>query len=113
MKGKLATLVTALLLASMQPATAAGSVTSTIGKMMMDQNYDTKLFIKMTASISNPIGCSTHPSWDFVLDTSSEFGWQLYAVLQNALNNSSQISVLGAGDCDTFSGIETLRRIEF
>ena len=78
----------------------------------MDQLYDTKLFVKMSAAVSNPITCSTHPSWDFVLDTSTELGWQMYAILQNAYNNGTQVSLLGAGDCDTYSGIETLRRID-
>ena len=91
---------------------ASDSVTGTVERLMMDENYDTKLFVKMSSPVLNPISCSTHPIWDFVLDVNTEFGWQMYAILLNAYHKNTQVTLLGKDDCGVFAGVETLRRVD-
>ena len=91
---------------------ASESVTGTVERMMMDEYYNTKLFVKVSSPVLNPISCSTHPIWDFVLDVNTELGWQMYAILLNAYHKSTQVTLLGKNDCGVFDGVETLRRID-
>ncbi|MEM7278614.1 MAG: hypothetical protein AAF385_10850 [Pseudomonadota bacterium] len=84
----------------------------TVDKLMMDEIHGQKLFIKMSGTVSTPATCSTHPSWDFVLDTSTEHGTQMYAILVNAHANNLSLSVIGTDNCNVNSSVETLRRFE-
>lgn len=91
---------------------AGTALNTTIDAMMMDENYDTKMFIRMAGPVTGKATCSAHPSWDFVIETGTPFGVQMYAILMNAYNKDLAISLLGKNTCDTYAGVETLRRID-
>lgn len=95
---------------SVEAAGVAGG--QTIDKAMMDATLDEKLFIKTSGTVSRKASCSTHPVWDFVVDTSTPLGIQIYAILMTMYKDGTPITLNGTGTCGIFSGIETLNRID-
>ncbi len=102
-----------VLLSAHTECNSAGlAANTTIDRMMMDENYGTKIYIKTAIPSNGGPACATQPTWDYVLDTGSQLGIQMYAILVSAHAKGTVLTLLGTHQCDVHATIETLRRIE-
>lgn len=83
-----------------------------IKKIMMDQNYSTKVYIVLDKSQASLIACHSNSSWQYVVDTGTEFGKQLYSILMILYTTGKSANFIGKNNCDVYFSIESLRRIE-
>ncbi len=99
------------LLSFMSNASESGQ--TTIVKTMMDSDYSTKLFINVGGNITRSTNhCHQNATWDFVLDTGTEFGKQMLSQLLMALAAEKKVKLFGSDTCIVNGTIEGLKRIE-
>lgn len=81
-----------------------------ISRIMMDQQYGQKLYVKLTPSPAK-IVCNTNSVWDFVLFSGSEVGEDMLSQMLIAYSEKKEIKILSNGKCDV-NNIEIATRIE-
>jgi predicted small integral membrane protein len=87
---------------------------ATIQKMMVDTTHGDRLFIRATGTAGSFPGCSTNGSWQYVLPLDTELKKDtMMSLILTAYVAGKEVRLIGKDLCDSFSTIETLRRIEF
>lgn len=107
------TLATLLLLLS--SGVLAGSVSGTlITRLMVDRSQGERIFIRIDGAVANSPSCNTNGTWQFVLPLTTEFEKDtITSLLLSAHMANKKVRLDGNNTCDSFSSIETLKRVEF
>jgi len=92
--------------ACLYAGTTSGTLIQTLG---LDNGAPDVLFISVDHTKSSPPGCQTNGSWAYVLPLAGDQNKKLYAMLLAARASQMPVTLVGAGVCDAFSGIETLQ----
>lgn len=90
----------------------ATTVTSTVSRIMLDQNNGVKAYVKPAAAMA-AAGCRTNLNWPFVIDISTEYGKRLYAAVLTAHTAGKPVVLRGTDACDLHAGVETLSAGDF
>ncbi len=104
------------ILASLSVAASAGKTSSAIiDQMMIDESYGGVIFIRAMGEAESQPECSgSNGQWDYVLPLKSELQKDtMTSFLLSAYMAGKRVQLIGNGTCDSFSSIETLRRVEF
>lgn len=104
-------LMTAALVLISAPACAT-TVSSTVSKVMLDQNNGVRAFVKPAAAMA-AAGCRANVDWPFVIDISTDYGKRLYAAVLTAYTASRPVVLKGTNACDLHPGVETLNAADF
>ena len=84
-----------------------------IDQLMVDEEYG-MVFIRAIGDTENQPECSGNGQWSYVLPLNSEIQkGTMTSFLLSAYMGGKRIQLIGKNSCDTFSSIETLKRIEF
>lgn len=90
----------------------ATTVTSSVSKVMLDQNNGVRAFVKPAAAMA-AAGCRTNVNWPFVIDISTDYGKRLYAAVLTAYTATRPVVFKGTNACDLHTGVETLNAADF
>ncbi|MCG7566175.1 hypothetical protein MHM95_07730 [Pseudoalteromonas sp. CnMc7-15] len=84
-----------------------------IERVMLDTSLGNKLFIKAVSSSQTNTSCQQNAVWNFVLPlNTSSVNEAMVSYILTAHATNTQVTLIGADNCSTFSAIETLKRIE-
>lgn len=90
----------------------AATVTSSVSKVMLDQNNGVRAFVKPAVAMA-AAGCRTNVDWPFVIDISTDYGKRLYAAVLTAYTATRPVVFKGTNACDLHTGVETLNAADF
>ena len=90
----------------------ATTVTSSVSKVMLDQNNGVRAYVKPAVAMA-AAGCRTNVDWPFVIDISTDYGKRLYAAVLTAYTASRPVVFKGTNACDLHTGVETLNAADF
>lgn len=84
-----------------------------ISTIMMDKGYGPRVYLDLTATHTSHTKADCHDSanWEYVVDTGTPYGKQLFSVLLMVKAQDKAIKFYGTNTC-LHTGIEELRRIE-
>jgi hypothetical protein len=92
------------------PAAYCGDTTGTISELLLLNDYPDRIFVRVNGSNTALPPCST-ASNRYVLDSSTNMGKQLYALLLAAKHADVPITVHGFNRCSLISNSEDLRGV--
>ena len=96
------------LLIAISSLNAIASSKGTVGWVEMGPAYDQKIFIKIVGTNSQN-SCVANGNYNYVLDNSNNVNAATVSAILAAKAAKQTVSVSGAGNCDLYSGVETLR----
>jgi hypothetical protein len=92
------------------PAIAGGeSGLAKVVQMATASNFGNYVFIRVSTTPTTPATCALHPTWHFILDTSTPWGKTAYTMLVEARATGRDVWLSGTNAC--YSDVELLRGI--
>jgi hypothetical protein len=87
----------------------AGTVTGAhVVTLGFDNGAPDILFISVDKSKDTQAGCHSNPTWSYVISLSTSQGKNMYALLLSARATQAPVTMVGAGTCTVFAGMESL-----
>jgi hypothetical protein len=102
--------VAALFCLSSYPA-ICGETAGIISGLLLLADYPDRVFVRVTGTNNSLPACSTVNN-RYVLDTSTNTGRQLYALLLAAKHTNAPVTVVGFGTCNLVGNSEDLRGVD-
>lgn len=108
---KIMTLVSSIFAA--QSGLAASVSNTEISMVMIERQNGAKVFLKTTVNkAAGSPTCHTNASWSFVLPLTTDTDKAIYSALLAAKSAGRKVNLVGAGECNTHTAIETLTRVD-
>jgi len=104
-------LATCLLVSAISSQALAGDTTSYVRVVQIDTtDSESAVFVSLAQAINSRPACATATS-TFVVDTSTARGKQMMTLLHSALLSGMRVRARGTGNCNFWTGFETLRTV--
>jgi hypothetical protein len=94
-------------------ARADGTAAGAISGMMINQQIGSMVFIASLGTYTGGPSCATNTTYRFVLNLSSAEAAQMFTMLLAARVAGTAVTLIGAGTCNTYAGVEDLIYIVF
>lgn len=92
-------------------ANALPSISGKVKSVLVGHVYQNKLFIEVEGGMANTAFCQVNPTFDFVLDISTDSGKAYMSIILAAYAAGKDVSLSGYDECTIYSGVTNFRSI--